>query len=97
MSFNTSVSTTSIDDLCKTTLMWVEQHCSLVDLRPGKNKILRNVRKKLSHRFYLFSISAVLRSLKDICTATDILNNPSNLPQEALAAVNQTGQAKSMK
>lgn len=35
LSFNASVSTASIDDLYKSTLSWVEQHCSLVDLRPG--------------------------------------------------------------
>jgi len=35
LSFNASVSTASIEDLCRSTLLWVEQHCSLVDLRPG--------------------------------------------------------------
>lgn len=34
-SFTTSVSTASIDDLYRSTIVWVEQHCSLVDLRPG--------------------------------------------------------------
>lgn len=35
LSFNTSVSTASVEDLYRTTQLWVEQHCSLVDLRPG--------------------------------------------------------------
>lgn len=35
VSFNTSVSTASVEDLYRTTQLWVEQHCSLVDLRPG--------------------------------------------------------------
>lgn len=30
------VSTASIDELCRTTLAWLDQHCSLVVLRPGK-------------------------------------------------------------
>ncbi|CAG0891786.1 unnamed protein product, partial [Cyprideis torosa] len=32
-SFGRSVSTTSLDDLCRSTLSWSEQHCALVDLR----------------------------------------------------------------
>ncbi|XP_015435944.1 PREDICTED: protein WBSCR14 homolog isoform X1 [Dufourea novaeangliae] len=67
ISFNTSVSTASIEDLYRSTMLWVEQHCSLVDLRP-----------------------AVLKSLKYLCTATDILSDPGRLPEEALAAVNCT-------
>jgi len=45
LSFNSSVSTASIDDLYKSTLLWVEQHCSLVDLRPGlyTREIFKNV------------------------------------------------------
>ncbi|KAK0170723.1 hypothetical protein PV328_008535 [Microctonus aethiopoides] len=67
ISFNTSVSTASVEDLCRSTILWVEQHCSLVDLRP-----------------------AVLNSLRYLCTATEILSDPGRLPEEALAAVNQT-------
>ncbi|XP_011503431.1 PREDICTED: MLX-interacting protein [Ceratosolen solmsi marchali] len=73
VSFNTSVSTSSIEDLYRTTILWVEQHCSLVDLRP-----------------------AVLNSLRYLCTATDILNDPSRLPEEALSAINQKERRKSM-
>ncbi|KAK0079479.1 hypothetical protein PV325_001208 [Microctonus aethiopoides] len=61
------LSTASVEDLCRSTILWVEQHCSLVDLRP-----------------------AVLNSLRYLCTATEILSDPGRLPEEALAAVNQT-------
>ncbi|ODN02374.1 Carbohydrate-responsive element-binding protein [Orchesella cincta] len=33
-SYNNTVSTASVDELCRTVLAWVDQHCSLVDLRP---------------------------------------------------------------
>ncbi|KAJ8970870.1 hypothetical protein NQ314_000995 [Rhamnusium bicolor] len=33
-SFNNFVSTSSLDDLYSSTLLWIEQHCTLVDLRP---------------------------------------------------------------
>ncbi|XP_050302035.1 MLX-interacting protein isoform X2 [Anthonomus grandis grandis] len=33
-SFNNFVSTSSLDDLYTSTLLWIEQHCTLVDLRP---------------------------------------------------------------
>ncbi|XP_078410268.1 MLX-interacting protein isoform X2 [Cetorhinus maximus] len=36
-SFNATVATTSLDDLCKTTLSWLDQHCSLPVLRPSKS------------------------------------------------------------
>ncbi|KAK2587911.1 hypothetical protein KPH14_004004 [Odynerus spinipes] len=41
LSFNTSVSTASIEDLYRSTMLWVEQHCSLVDLRPAVLNSLR--------------------------------------------------------
>ncbi|XP_068086175.1 MLX-interacting protein [Anabrus simplex] len=63
-SYNSSVSTASLDDLYRSTLHWVEQHCSLVDLRP-----------------------AVLNSLRYLSTATEILTDPSKLPEEARQAV----------
>ncbi|KAJ8920875.1 hypothetical protein NQ315_015668 [Exocentrus adspersus] len=33
-SFNNFVSTSSLDDLYSSTLLWIEQHCTLMDLRP---------------------------------------------------------------
>ncbi|XP_018326914.1 carbohydrate-responsive element-binding protein [Agrilus planipennis] len=34
VSFNNFVSTSSMDDLYRSTMLWIEQHCTLVDLRP---------------------------------------------------------------
>lgn len=65
-SYNAAVSTASLEDLYRSTLLWVEQHCSLADLRP-----------------------AVLNSLRYLCTATDILTDPSRLPDEARQAVSR--------
>ncbi|KAK9295595.1 hypothetical protein QLX08_010145 [Tetragonisca angustula] len=41
ISFNSSVSTASVEDLYRSTILWVEQHCSLVDLRPAVLNSLR--------------------------------------------------------
>lgn len=35
-SYNGMVSTASIEDLCRTTLSWLDQHCSLPALRPSE-------------------------------------------------------------
>ncbi|XP_043282884.1 carbohydrate-responsive element-binding protein isoform X2 [Venturia canescens] len=43
ISFNASVSTASIEDLYRSTILWVEQHCSLVDLRPAVLNSLRHL------------------------------------------------------
>ncbi|XP_050408483.1 carbohydrate-responsive element-binding protein [Patella vulgata] len=39
--YNNMVSTASIDDLCRTVLAWLDQHCSLVSLRPTVLNALR--------------------------------------------------------
>lgn len=46
--------------------------------------------------FIKVSFSAVLNSLRNLCTATDILSDPARLPEEALAAVNRTERRRSM-
>uniref|UniRef100_A0A1B6DC96 BHLH domain-containing protein n=3 Tax=Clastoptera arizonana TaxID=38151 RepID=A0A1B6DC96_9HEMI len=43
LSFNAQVSTQSLDELYRTTLQWVDQHCSLLDLRPVVLNALRNL------------------------------------------------------
>ncbi|XP_050436877.1 carbohydrate-responsive element-binding protein isoform X2 [Adelges cooleyi] len=58
-SFNSSVSTTSYEEMYRTTLQWVEQHCTLGDLRP-----------------------IALNALRNLCTSTEILSDPSNLSEE---------------
>ncbi|XP_016401765.1 carbohydrate-responsive element-binding protein-like [Sinocyclocheilus rhinocerous] len=40
-SFNAMVSTASVDDLCRSTLSWLDQHCSLPALRPTVLSSLR--------------------------------------------------------
>lgn len=40
-SYSGAVSTASADELFRSTLLWVEQHCSLVDLRPAVLNSLR--------------------------------------------------------
>lgn len=40
-SFNGMVSTASVDDLCRSTLSWLDQHCSLPALRPTVLSSLR--------------------------------------------------------
>lgn len=41
--YNNMVSTASIDELCRTTLAWLDQHCSLVVLRPAVLNALRQL------------------------------------------------------
>ncbi|XP_014894485.1 MLX-interacting protein isoform X2 [Poecilia latipinna] len=62
-SFSGMVSTTSREELCHTTLQWLDNHCSLPVLRP-----------------------MVLSTLRQLCTTTSILTDPSLLPAEALEA-----------
>ncbi|GAB0086796.1 carbohydrate-responsive element-binding protein [Sergentomyia squamirostris] len=40
-SFNSTVSIASLDELCRTTMQWVDQNCSLVELRPAVTNKLR--------------------------------------------------------
>lgn len=35
-SFNSTVSVANLDELYRTAKLWVDQNCSLVELRPGK-------------------------------------------------------------
>ncbi|XP_047236787.1 MLX-interacting protein isoform X2 [Girardinichthys multiradiatus] len=66
-SFNGMVSTTSREELCHTTLQWLDNHCSLPVLRP-----------------------MVLGTLRQLCTTTSILSDPSLLPAEAVEAATNT-------
>lgn len=36
-SYNGMVSTASVDDLCRSTMSWLDQHCSLPALRPSES------------------------------------------------------------
>lgn len=35
-SYNTTVSVASMEELYRSAMIWVDQHCSLVEIRPGK-------------------------------------------------------------
>ncbi|XP_008200427.3 carbohydrate-responsive element-binding protein isoform X2 [Tribolium castaneum] len=50
-SFNNFVSTSSLDDLYRSTILWIEQHCTLVDLRP----VVLNSLKYLSTKTEILS------------------------------------------
>lgn len=39
-SYNTTVSVASMEELYRSAMIWVDQHCSLVEIRPG-NEIIR--------------------------------------------------------
>ncbi|XP_051528371.1 MLX-interacting protein-like isoform X2 [Myxocyprinus asiaticus] len=63
-SFNGTVSTTNLTELCETTMQWLDRYCALPVLRP-----------------------MVLRTLRQLCTSTSILTDPSLLPEEARKSV----------
>lgn len=72
-------------------MLWVEQHCTLVDLRPGKPTENGNHPHKL---YIFFYFAVVLNSLRYLCTKTDILADPDKLPEEARAAVLSSSQSQ---
>lgn len=37
-SYNTTVSVASMEELYRSAMIWVDQHCSLVEIRPGKHQ-----------------------------------------------------------
>ncbi|XP_055638976.1 MLX-interacting protein isoform X2 [Toxorhynchites rutilus septentrionalis] len=41
--FNQTVSVANIDEMCRTSQLWVDQHCSLVELRPAVSNKLRQL------------------------------------------------------
>lgn len=42
-SYNSTVSVASMDELHRTTMLWVDQNCSLIEIRPGNCLIIPNV------------------------------------------------------
>lgn len=42
-SYNQTVSVASLDEMCRTSQLWVDQHCSLVELRPAVSNKLRQL------------------------------------------------------
>nr|XP_017504831.2 MLX-interacting protein isoform X1 [Manis javanica] len=67
-SFKGMVSSSSLEELHRTALSWLDQHCSLPVLRP-----------------------TALNTLRHLSTTTSILTDPSQLPEQAAAAVTRIG------
>lgn len=80
----------SIEELYRTALLWVDQHCSLVELRPGKFLCFCNAVLNFANILISSNIStAVSNKLRYLSTTTDILSDPpSSIEEEVLKAVN---------
>lgn len=98
-SYNGMVSTASMEELCRSTLSWLDQHCSLPTLRPSESSPTCSSTETLSQLFIFFewlvicvclTLSVVLRSLRFLSTTTAILTDPSLLPEQATLAVTQS-------
>lgn len=95
-SYNGMVSTASAADLCRSTLSWLDQHCSLPALRPSESNTTNadpNIIWTFEMTCHLFFsppfFSVVLSSLRLLSTTTAILTDPSLLPEQATLAVTQ--------
>jgi len=42
-SYNSTVSTASMDELCRTTMLWIDNSCSLMEVRPAVSNKLREI------------------------------------------------------
>lgn len=104
-SFNSTVSVASMEELYRSTMIWVDQHCSLVEIRPGKHRwyccnssISDFWPKLLSLELIIFSFLflAVSDKLRYLSTTTDILSDPpSTLQEEVLKALSPSGAGSS--
>lgn len=55
--FTATVSSASVEEMRRTAFLWVDQHCSLVDLRPGKKtsyQFVKEGREKNSFLTFVF-------------------------------------------
>ena len=85
-SYMTTVTTSDVDDMCRSILRWLDQNCSLVTLRRGNNLFNhQNWLFKLINFFFPFS--EVLNSLRHLSTSTNILTSPSTLREEILESI----------
>lgn len=91
------VSTASMEELCRSTLSWLDQHCSLPTLRPSESSPTSSSTETLSQWFFewlvicvCLTVSVVLRSLRFLSTTTTILTDPTLLPEQATLAVTQS-------
>jgi MAX-like protein X len=86
-SFSAAVSSVTYEDLWQSVLSWVDQHCSLMALRPGMSLFFQMYIFTCSLIFNISHVSVVMNSLRHLSKTTDILTDPSRLPDEATRAV----------
>lgn len=92
-SFNSTVSVASMDELYRTAMLWVDQNCSLIEIRPGNirspnNYFCRFVNFLIFFSFLVHTKTAVSDKLRYLSTTTDILSDPpSTLQEEVLKAI----------
>lgn len=86
-SFNSTVSVASMEELSRTAILWVDQHCSLIEMRPGK--CFRTfIRKPDIFMTNCKTFAAVSNQLRYLSTTTDILSTPpSSLQDEVMKAI----------
>lgn len=73
-----------MEELSRTAILWVDQHCSLIEMRPGKFVTLR-----ASYIYFKCqTFTAVSNQLRYLSTTTDILSTPpSTIQEEVLKAI----------
>lgn len=55
--FTSTVSSASLDELRRTAFLWIDQHCSMIDLRPGISLILFKQTTFDIHLYHIFITS----------------------------------------
>lgn len=74
-----------MDELCRTTMLWIDNSCTLMEIRPGEPPVTFSF---LIAYFIYFFLSAVSNKLRELSTTTDILSdNPTSLQEEAIRAI----------
>lgn len=79
-----------MEELHRSTMLWVDQHCSLIEIRPGKYIYIgKSLTKKIKLiSCILIRFLAVSDKLRYLSTTTDILSDPpSTLQEEVLKAI----------
>lgn len=89
-----------MEELYRSAMIWVDQHCSLVEIRPGKLSILCfspvfsfkfNQKPIESKILVIFLVLAVSDKLRYLSTTTDLLSEPpSTLQEEVLKAISSS-------
>lgn len=89
-----------MEELYRSAMIWVDQHCSLVEIRPGKTNDSLFFSFHHSSLICFFNLpSAVSDKLRYLSTTTDLLSDPpSTLQDEVLKAIssNNVGSSTSL-